>query len=133
MVSLKVFEAAYCDIFYDDDEKVLYAKWNGFLKPDEVRAGCQAMTKFIEKNKIKYHVSDHTNLKVLSKEVQDYLTKQWFSEVESIGLEKIAALVSANAFAKATVDKVNTEAQIGTMKICTFARQQDCLNWFKEN
>lgn len=131
MVKTKIFETDYCDIYYDDAEGVLIAKWSGFLKPDEVRAGCKAMTKYIEENKVKLHLSDHTDLKVLSKEVQDYLTQEWFQEVENLGLEKIAVQVSENAFAKATVDKVNEEAQVGSLKIFTLGSKKDCIKWLK--
>ena len=133
MVKTKIFDKEYVQIYLDEDDGILYAKWSGFLKPDQVRTGCEAMTMYISENKTKNHLSDHTDLKVLSKEVQDYLTKEWFPEVEQIGLEKVAALVSQNAFAKATVDKVNHEARVGKMKIFTFGKKEDCIDWLKGN
>ncbi len=133
MVETKILDKQFVKIHFDDESGILYAKWSGFLKPEEVREGCEAMTHYISANKVKAHLSDHTDLKVLSKEVQDYLTKEWFPEVEQSGLQKIAALVSQNAFAKATVDKVNHEAQIGEMKIFTFGTKQDCIDWLKGN
>ena len=131
MVKLKIFEAPYCEIFHNDDEGVLYARWNGFLNVEQVTTGCKKMTEFISKNDIKLHLSDHRELKVLSKEVQGYLVTQWFPEVEKEGLLKVAALVSENAFAKATVDKVNHEAQVGELKINTFPSQEQCIRWLK--
>lgn len=133
MVKLGILEKNYCDIYFDEEEGVLVAKWSGFLTPEQVRTGCKAMTDYISKNKVKWHLSDHRDLKILSKEVQEYLTQEWFPEVEAIGLEKIAALVSENAFAKATVDKVNHEAKVGAMKINTFDSRQQCLNWLKRD
>ncbi|UII28721.1 hypothetical protein LVD15_09935 [Fulvivirga maritima] len=126
-----LLQESYCDITFDDSTKVVTAQWIGFLKTDQVKKGCELMTKFIKENEIKLHLSDHRRLKVLSKEVQEYLGGSWFPEVESIGLTKLAVLVSDDVFAKATVDKVN-ETAVGSLKIHTFNAEKDCFDWFKE-
>ncbi|SFC81903.1 hypothetical protein SAMN05421780_11085 [Flexibacter flexilis DSM 6793] len=128
MADVTVFKQPYCEIV-ERENGVLYAKWMGFLKPDEVRAGCAFMTDLIKEKSYKVHLSDHRDLKVLSKDVQDYLVLEWFPEVESIGMVKVAALVSPDVFAKATVEKVNNEAKVGFLSITTFGNEEDCLNW----
>lgn len=119
-------------IWYNSDNQVLYATWKGFLKKDQVVGGCSLMTEFIKKNGVQNHLSNHVELKVLSKEVQDYLTEQWFPEVEKVGLKKVAALVSDDVFAKATVEKVNKVAKVGKLTISTFNAEKDSLNWLLE-
>jgi putative lipase involved disintegration of autophagic bodies len=86
------------------------------------------MTHYIKDHGIKAHLSDHRSLKVLSKEVQDYLQQDWFPTVEKEGLSKIGAVVADDVFAKATVDKVNT-VQLGKMTINTFNSSSECENW----
>src|SRR6218665_1869651 len=108
MSKLTLMKEPYVDITFDQTNKVITAKWIGFLRPDEVRKGCTVMTKYIKENGLKNHLSDHRSLKVLSKEVQDYLTKEWFPEVEKVGLTKVGAVVAEDVFAAATVNKVNT-------------------------
>lgn len=133
MSSVKqILKESYCDIYFDEADKILYAKWIGFLKPDQVRRGCSAMTDFIKKNQTKVHLSDHRNLRVLTKDVQDYLTQEWFPEVERAGLRKVAALVSEDIFAKATVESVNHTARVGLLTIRTFDSHHQCLEWLKE-
>ncbi|MTI19714.1 hypothetical protein E1176_01640 [Fulvivirga sp. RKSG066] len=123
---------SYCHIYFNHEEEVLYAEWIGFLKADQVQVGCKAMTDYIKKNKVKTHLSDHRKLRVLAKEVQGYLTEEWFPEVESNGLRRVAVLVSDDVFAKATVDKVNTTAKVGQLVIKTFNAPKDCINWLSE-
>ncbi len=118
----------YAKIWHDTDTQVIHAAWKGFLQPDEVKKGCSLMTEFIKKKGILNHLSNHTQLKVLSKEVQEYLTQQWFPEVEKVGLKKIAALVSDDVFAKATVDKVN-KTKLGRLTISTFNSAHDSEQW----
>ncbi len=122
----------YTEIFIDQSDGVLYARWSGFLTTSQVKKGCSVMSDFIKKNHTAVHLSDHRDLKVLSKDVQDYLTGTWFPEVEKAGMTKIAALVSEDVFAKATVDKVNSEGQkvtMGRLEIGTFMSEQDCISW----
>ena len=127
-----IMQKKFSEIYMDQDEGILYAKWNGFLTEDQVREGCKTMTEYIRTNDIKTHLSDHRELKVLSKDVQNYLTQEWFPEVEKVGLKKVAALVSQDVFAKATVDKVNQLVELGGLSINTFNSTHDCLNWLRE-
>jgi hypothetical protein len=122
-------KAPYVDIQFDESNNVIVAKWIGFLKPDEIKKGCSFMTKYIKDNKVKIHLSDHRDLKVLSKEAQDYLTREWFPEVEKVGLVKVGAVVAEDVFAAATVSKVNKEGQVGKLSINMFNSELECFKW----
>jgi hypothetical protein len=133
MERIDLLKEKFADIYVEKSNNVLVAKWIGFLKPPDVIKGCSVMTKYIKGNPaIKGHLSDHRQLKVLSKEVQDYLTKEWFPEVEKAGLKKIGVVVAEDVFAATTVNKVNKEAQVGNLKINTFNSDVDCVNWLKQ-
>jgi len=133
MIKLKIFETNYSDIYFDDDEGVLIARWSGFLQPEQVKNGCRAIADYVTKNQIKRYLSDHTELKALSNQVRDYLIREWFPEIENLGMEKIAVLVSQNAFPKASAEKIVNETQIGRMKILTCSSRHDCLEWLRQN
>ncbi len=128
----QLFKEDYCKVWYNSDDQIIYAEWKGFLKLDEVKKGCALMTKYIKDNDVKAHLSNHVKLRVLTKDVQEYLTQSWFPEVEKAGLRKVAALVSDDVFAKATVDKVNKTAQVGRLTISTFNSEKDSISWLKE-
>jgi hypothetical protein len=129
MSEVKLFKESYVEIHLNKTHRVIVAKWIGFLKAEEVRKGCSFMTQYIRDNAVKAHLSDHRNLKVLSKEVQDYLTKQWFPEIERIGLRKVGAVVAEDVFAAATVNKVNKEARVGNLQINMFNSEDECTKW----
>lgn len=129
MSKVSLMKASYVDIQFDESNSVIVAKWIGFLKPDEIKKGCSFMTKYIKDNKIKIHLSDHRDLKVLSKEAQDYLTREWFPEVEKVGLVKVGAVVAEDVFAAATVSKVNKEGQVGKLSINMFNSELECFKW----
>lgn len=129
MSKVNLMQEPFVDIYLDKSNNLIVARWIGFLKPEEVRKGCAFMTKYIKENLLKGHFSDHRQLKVLSKEVQDYLTMQWFPEVEKIGLRKVGAVVAEDVFAAATVNKVNKEGQVGNLQINMFNSEPECVKW----
>ncbi len=127
--NITLMKESFVNIYHDKSSNVIVAKWIGFLKPADVRKGCTFMTNYIKQNSLSGHLSDHRELKVLSKEVQDYLTQEWFPEVEKVGLKKVGAVVSEDVFAVATVSKVNKEAQVGDLKINMFNSEGECMKW----
>jgi hypothetical protein len=129
MSKQNLLKEQFVEIYFDKPANMIVAKWIGFLKPDDVRKGCTFMTKYIKDNGVHTHLSDHRQLKVLSKEVQDYLTGKWFPEVEKVGLRKVGAVVAEDVFAAASVSKVNKEASVGNLKINMFSSEPDCIKW----
>jgi hypothetical protein len=129
MSKVNLMKEPFVTIYLDKTNNVLVAQWIGFLKPDEVRKGCSFMTGYIKENMLKNHLSDHRQLKVLSKEVQDYLSREWFPEVEKQGLRKVGAVVADDVFAAATVNKVNKEASVGNLQINMFNSEPECIKW----
>lgn len=132
MVTTEIMKESFVEIFFQKETGIITAKWIGFLKVPDVQKGCDVLTKYMKENNLKKHISDHTKLKVLSKEVQEYLTGQWFAEVEKIGLTKIAVQVSEDVFAQATVNNVNTKGAMGNLKIYTFNSLGQCNEWLEE-
>ncbi len=129
MAVVNLLKESYVEILLDKSTNLIVAKWYGFLKADEVKKGCSFMTRYIKEHSLGGHLSDHRNLKVLSREVQDYLTQQWFPEVEKLGLKKVGAVVADDVFAATTVSKVNREANIGDLKINMFNSESECVKW----
>lgn len=123
MITIKteqILKEKFVEMSFDPENKIVEAKWIGFLKEEEVRKACKVMINFIGKNKITKHLSDQTQLKVLSKEVQNYLVGECFPELDKQGLKKVAVLVSEDVFAQATVNNVNTKSQMGGLTFGTF-------------
>lgn len=125
----------YAEISYDAANKIIIAQWKGFLTLDQVKEGCKAMDEVIEKNKITKHLSDHSQLKVLSKDVQAFITGEWFARVDGLGIRKIAIKVAENVFAQATVQSTlkdkNTEQKVGNMTVETFGSYQAAYEWLE--
>lgn len=124
-----LMKESFVEISYRIEDRIVIAKWKGFLTVDQVKRGCEVINQQVVKNKLTKHLSDHSQLKVLSKEVQDYLGGTWFSQVEKIGLRKIAVNLAEDVFAQATVKKVNGEQKFGQMLIDSFGSYESAFKW----
>ncbi|EMR02830.1 hypothetical protein [Cesiribacter andamanensis] len=127
-----LLQESYVEITYSSREKIIIARWKGFLTVEQTRRGCELMSKVIAEKGLSRHLSDHAELRILGREVQEYLVGTWFYEVERLGLRKIAVRVAADIFAKATVQKVNTEQQYGQLSITTFGSCDAAVKWLKQ-
>ncbi len=130
LTKTNIMNEKFVETSHDDENGIITAEWIGYLKLDEVTTGCRKITEYVSKHKITKHISNQTKLKVLSKEVQAYLTEEWFTEVTRAGLKKIAVIVADDIFAQATVSNVNTKA--GNLQICTFNAEKDAIHWLNE-
>lgn len=127
-----IMNESYVEISFDEANKVIIAKWKGFLNLAQVKNGCEAMNKYITDKNVQLHLSDHSQLKVLSKEVQNYLVGTWFSQVEALGLRKIAVKLAEDVFAQATVNNVNTTQKTGNLTIDSFGDNQTAYAWLEK-
>lgn len=44
-----IFKKSYVEISYDANDKIIIARWIGFLKTDDLKVGCAELTNFIRK------------------------------------------------------------------------------------
>jgi hypothetical protein len=128
-----LMDEKFVKIDYDNVQKTVVAKWNGFLRLEELQKGCKAINNHVKKEKLTKHLSDQTQLKVLVKEVQDYIGEVWFDEVEKLGLRRIAILLSDDIFTQASVNKVNLNAQYKGLQINSFNSLNQCYEWLSED
>ena len=119
----------YAEILFDEENRIIVARWIGDLEVHNVRDGCEFMIDFIKINAVVKHLSDHTELKVLSPEVQEYLVTTWFFEVERVGLRKVAVRVAKDIFTQATVRSVNRKEKYGGLEIEAFPSFEEARQW----
>lgn len=128
----RLLTESYVEISHDDTNGIIIARWKGYLTLQQVIKGAEVLTRFIAESNIRLHLSDHSQLKVLSKEVQEYLVGTWFNEVEALGLRKIAVKLAEDVFAQATVKNVNTKQQTGQLRIDSFQDYASAYAWLKK-
>ncbi|MBD0257360.1 MAG: hypothetical protein ICV83_16705 [Cytophagales bacterium] len=124
-----VLKESFVHISFDAQNRIIYAKWTGFLRIEDTKRACRVLIDFAKQNRISLHLSEQTELKVLSKDVQEYLVNNFFPEMEQAGLRKLAVQLSEDIFAQATVANVNTKSSSGKLQINSFGSGQKALDW----
>jgi hypothetical protein len=128
-----ILKEKFVELTFDPENRIVEARWIGFLKLDEVKSACKLLTQFVGQHTITRHLSDQTQLKVLSREVQEYLIGECVPELDSLGIRKIAVLVSADVFAQATVNNVNIKSRVGNLSFGTFESYRQCIDFLTRN
>jgi hypothetical protein len=126
-----VYQNASCSITLVDG-KILHIKQSGFLHLSQVVEMDKASLELIARNNIHLMLIDQSELKVLSKEIQDYLVHK-ISNLEKIGIKKVAILEPENIFAKLTVEKIHREAHIQPSFAKYFASKSSASIWLLAN
>lgn len=124
-----LLEKSYVELGYDEERKVLITKWRGSLTIEQVRSTLEFKADFIREHSIKYNLNDHTELRVLSPEVQHYLVEEGHFSLERVGLKKIAVKLAKDIFAQATVRRVNKIEKYGELEIEVFSNYEDAYAW----
>jgi len=127
-----LFNEKYCEVRYDEENKIVIARWKGFLTLEQITTGCKVVNDTIKNNKLTLHISDQSLLKVLSKEAQEFLTGTWFGQVDKLVLKKIAILVAEDIFAQASVNKVNMLSKYNELQMNTVQTEEQCYFWLKQ-
>lgn len=124
-----LMDEKFIHVSYEQQTDILYVKWMGFLRLEDVKKGGNFMLEFITKNRVTKNFNNQTELKVLSTDVQQYLTTQLFPQIEKAGLRKIGVLVAEDVFAQATVNNVNAKVTVGNLSLQTFGAERLCKEW----
>ncbi len=124
-----VFKESFAHIYFDTENRIICAKWIGFLRIEDTKRACRVLIDFARQNRVTLHLSEQTELRVLSKEVQEYLVGTCIPELEQHGIRKLAVLVAEDIFAQATVSNVNTKAVAGKLQINTFGSAYKAHDW----
>jgi hypothetical protein len=124
-----VMNEKFIHVAYEQQTGILYVKWMGFLRLDEVKKGGNFLIEFITKNRVAKNFNNQTALKVLSPDVQEYVSTQLFPQIEKAGMRKVGVLLAEDVFAQATVNNVNAKVTLGQLSIQTFGSERLCKEW----
>ncbi len=132
----KYFEGTYSAL-YDCSTEVPHLAigvWRGFYQLSS-QVFIDEMLKsvdFIREKRIIALISDHTELKVVSKDVLDWLHDNWYTNAAKHGLRIEAALGSKSAIAQLSLKKMLDEAKTGAVSSPIFSNFQSAYDFCVE-
>ena len=118
----------FAEVDYDPSTGVLTARWIGFLNSDQVHKVVEVLYAAVKKYQVQLHLSDQSQMKVLTKEIQQTVGTKVLPELENLGLRKMAVFASEDVFAQAAAQSVHT-LYIGRLSIHMFDSKPACHQW----
>jgi anti-anti-sigma regulatory factor len=127
-----VFEHAHCVVTQLNDHTISL-KLKGFLKAEHLVEISRFTETFIKNNSIVAIMVDQTDLKVLSKDVIEQMTKLVHATAEN-GIQKIAIVDAEDIFAKASINKLQKEAPFHpSVTRAHFLHERGALEWLSHS
>ncbi len=129
METQTIFNSPYVEIELNTDLGIIRANWKGFLKIHDLLEGMEHLLEGVNNHGVQRHISDQTELRVLSKEIKDYLVNDGLDRMEAAGLKKVGVIQSSDFFAQSAVDRVNKDVVLKELDIQAFLSEKDCVEW----
>ena len=89
---------------------VLKMKLKGFIKPAQMQDITLKINELVSRHHVRYLLVDQRELKVLTKEVMDFIFKS-IGDLQRMGIEKVGSLEPVDIFAKAGISKIQQESK----------------------
>jgi hypothetical protein len=127
----QLLKEKFAEVEYDPARKLLTAKWIGFLNMEQVQKVVDVLSRAVKKHQVQLHLSDQSQMKVLTKEIQQQVGTKVLPELQNLGLRKMAVFASEDVFAQAAAQSVHT-IYIGQLAIHTFNSKAKCEEWLTQ-
>ena len=123
-----VFQKKYCEIVLHNDSTIKI-QLRGFLKIEQLIEISEFMRSFLKIHSISNLLIDHSDVKVLSREVMEYMAEM-FTTVSKRNIQRIAIIEAENIFAKASFSKIDQDAPLNSsVARAYFMSERGALEW----
>ncbi|NOQ25450.1 MAG: hypothetical protein GQ564_08810 [Bacteroidales bacterium] len=96
--------------FFSSELNAVVLELNGFLKTEQFIEFALESNDLRKKHSVYKQLNNIQNMKVLTKDIQNWLEDVWFPEAKISGLKYFAFVVPNDTFGKSSMDTVNSEA-----------------------
>jgi len=122
-----IFQEEHCEITQIGPH-ALKLKFSGFLKVVNLVSVQAFMDAFTKNHPCDLLLIDHSGLKVLSKEVQEYMSKT-IGYIANKGVKRMAIIEAEDVFAKAGFEKLHREVNPDRVIRVLFHSEKAALEW----
>jgi len=115
---------------YDSALNSVVWEINGYISYEDFRTVGKMTHMLREKYKTDKQINNILDMKVLSKEIQDWIDSTYFPDAKESGLKHFAFIVPKNTFGKLSMEKVNSDAsRLYDMEIEYFNNSGEASSW----
>jgi hypothetical protein len=132
IMSTTLFESEHLTIGYDQQEDYLILKWNGFSEGQEFRDLANEVLRAIAHTKTSRILSDNTHWTTIAPNDQGWAANNWFPKVESIGVRKLATVLSKDFFHRIAERSIEGMSDVDCIHIRNFESTEEASAWLNQ-
>lgn len=129
MPFIALFAENFIEISFDPKAKVLHANWKGYQSVASVRAGCEAMLKFMSEKKLNKVLNDNTNVLGIWRSAAEWMATDWFPRMKSAGMASFAWVYSSSRLSQISTDETLAMVDAGKHGIKVFYDKSEAQVW----
>ncbi len=127
METQSLFKASNVEIFYNPEEKFIYANWKGYQPIEAVKAGCEKLLEAMKAKSCSKVLNDNTLVQGTWHGAAEWAAADWFPRMNKAGLKYFAWVYSPSVFSQLSTDKTISSAKNESIK--TFGSFKDAQQW----
>ncbi len=118
----------------DQEANAVKATFSNLINDDDFKQFAQQILNKVKMTGNKKLLYDTRGLKVMAKEVQDWINEVWFPEANKLGITHMAFIIPENIFGKISMEQTNSQREkIGNINIEYFMGMTDAKEWLIKN
>ncbi|WP_299453922.1 hypothetical protein [uncultured Microscilla sp.] len=122
----------YLKIRYNAIDDYLLVDWMGYINPQFVMEGSDAIIEAAVACNTAKFLSDKTSVQGTYRKTNVWLEEDWFPRAMDAGLKFGASLLSENIFSQMSSKDLEERVKGGRLTYKNFKSMNDAVNWLKE-
>ena len=128
------FQAPYFTLYYNKQQRLARAVWNGFLNSEEFRTASNTCLDLVEEQQTLYWLADNRKMKAIRQHDQDWFVQSILPRLAKSSLRKMATLVSEDIFNRMAVASLESKAnEVVNFDTYYFKSEKEALAWLTES
>lgn len=123
------FDKTYLSIEYDQGRQWYYNRWRGYITAENILEGSNMYLSLLKSSPCPGLITDNQRVVGSWQESLDWLTDEWAPQAVSIGLRRLAIVVSPGSFAVETAAELLKRLDRIPLEVKVFSDLQKSKEW----
>ncbi len=134
MNTITHWEQKNAKIEYSSEQQVMLLTWNGFQNHAALTEAMNTAYDLIREKGLRFWISDHRNLGVLSKENQAWISEQFVPRLLSTTkVRNVGIIIGEKLFTNTSMNSVEKAANEADLPVQNFPNLEQTLAWFEQS
>ncbi len=125
------FQSPHVNVYWESTPPCVHTEWHGFVTNDNLKGGLLKAVELAKEKKAWCWLSDLTDMHVYDMDDQDWIIKEFFPLLLSIGIERLAFIKPKLPVTKMSIDRIMKACDPKNEKSRIFDTLEDAYQWLE--